>query len=194
MIDKNDVITFFDKCAPTWDDEMIRDDAIISTILDNAGVGKDMDILDVACGTGVLFDDYLGRGVSSVTGIDISSEMAKRAGAKYSDPRVKVICGDILTVSPSDQYDVVMVYNAFPHFPDPEALIKKLCQLTKPGGRVSIAHGMSREKINAHHSGSAKHVSNGLLSVEELRDMMSRYLDVDIVISDSLMYQVCGTK
>ena len=72
-MDKKDVIAFFDRCAPTWDAEMIKSDAIIGKILDNAEVGPEMDVLDVACGTGVLFDYYLQRDVASVTGIDISN-------------------------------------------------------------------------------------------------------------------------
>ena len=33
---KQDVIAFFDRCAPTWDAEMIKSDSIINTILSNA--------------------------------------------------------------------------------------------------------------------------------------------------------------
>ena len=83
FMEKKDIIEFFDKCAPWWDADMIRSDAIIQRILDNAGIGKDMDVLDVACGTGVMFDYYLDRNVASVTGIDISPEMAKIAQRKY---------------------------------------------------------------------------------------------------------------
>ena len=54
-MEKKDVIEFFDRCAPTWDAEMMKDDEIIGAILDNAEVGEGMDVLDVACGTGVLF-------------------------------------------------------------------------------------------------------------------------------------------
>jgi demethylmenaquinone methyltransferase/2-methoxy-6-polyprenyl-1,4-benzoquinol methylase len=35
---------------------MIKSDVIIGKILDNVEVGAGMDILDVACGTGVMFD------------------------------------------------------------------------------------------------------------------------------------------
>ena len=77
-MNKQDVIAFFDRCAPAWDAEMIKSDEIIGTILDNAEVAAGMDILDVACGTGVMFDYYLKRGAASVTGIDISPEMAGR--------------------------------------------------------------------------------------------------------------------
>ena len=75
---------------------MIKSDVIIGKILDNAEVGEGMDILDVACGTGVMFDYYLQRGVASVTGIDIAPEMAKIAAQKYADEnKVQVLCGDV---------------------------------------------------------------------------------------------------
>jgi ubiquinone/menaquinone biosynthesis C-methylase UbiE len=38
---------------------MVKNDAIIGRILDNAEVGPGMDVLDVACGTGVMFDYYV---------------------------------------------------------------------------------------------------------------------------------------
>ena len=58
-MNKRDIIEFFDRCAPNWDADMIKSDAIIGKILDNAEVGAGMDILDVACGTGVMFDYHL---------------------------------------------------------------------------------------------------------------------------------------
>ena len=75
-MNKQDVIEFFDRCAPSWDADMIKNDVTIGKILDNAEIEAGQDILDVACGTGVMFPYYLLRGVASVTGIDISPEMA----------------------------------------------------------------------------------------------------------------------
>ena len=49
FMEKRDIIEFFDRCAPTWDAEMIKNDVTIGKILDNAEVGAGMDILDVAC-------------------------------------------------------------------------------------------------------------------------------------------------
>ena len=54
-MNKTDVIEFFDRCAPSWDADMIKNDTIIGKILDNAEVEAGQDILDVACGTGVMF-------------------------------------------------------------------------------------------------------------------------------------------
>ena len=194
-MDKKDIIEFFDRCASTWDADMIKNDAIIGRILDNADVGADMDILDVACGTGVMFDYYLERNVASVTGIDISPEMAKIADVKYaSNEKVQVICGDVEEYAFGRKFDRIVVYNAFPHFPYPKRLIKILAGLLKEDGRLTVAHGMSREAIDNHHSGAASKVSNGLMSAESLKRIFDARLRVEVVISNDYMYQVSGVK
>ena len=54
-MNKSDVIEFFDRCAPFWDEEMVRNETVIAEILDCGGIRPGRDVLDVACGTGVLF-------------------------------------------------------------------------------------------------------------------------------------------
>lgn len=192
---KNDIINFFNECACHWDENMIRNDDVINTILDNAGVCEGKDILDVACGTGVLFPDYISRNAASVTGIDISPKMAEIAEKKFSKmDNIRVICGDVEEMKNDRLYDCIMVYNAFPHFPDPDALIKKLSSMVKPGAAVTVAHGMSRKAIDKHHSGSAHKVSKGLMSEDDLAAIFEKYLKVTVKISNDNMYQVTGIK
>lgn len=191
-MEQQDVIRFFDRCAPSWDADLVRNEAVISAILDNAGICASMDVLDVACGTGVLFPDYLGRGVASLTAIDLSPEMAKLAQQKF--PQVKVLCGDAEQTDFGRCFDAVMIYNAFPHFPEPARLIECLAKWVKPGGRLSVAHGMSREKLVQHHAGSASRVSIDLLEAHELAKLFAPWFDVDVMISSDRMYQVCGKK
>lgn len=192
---KQEIIDFFDRCAPTWDAEMVQNEEIIGAILDNAEVEAGCDVLDVACGTGVLFPYYLKRNVASVTGIDISPEMAKRAAEKFAgEPKIQVICGDVEEMTFDRKFDRIVVYNALPHFPNPKHLIKTLAALLKEGGRLTIAHGASRETIDAHHKGSASKVSNGLMYAEELVRLFDPYFDVEIMISNKRMYQVSGVK
>jgi len=194
-MEKKDIIEFFDRCASTWDADMIKSDVIIGRILDNAEVAAGMDVLDVACGTGVMFDYYLQRDVASVTGIDIAPEMAKIAAKKYAaDERVQVICGDVEEVSFERKFDRIVVYNAFPHFPYPKRLIKILAGLLKEDGRLTIAHGASRETIDNHHNGPASKVSNGLMAAESLKRIFDAHFDVEVVISNRHMYQVSGVK
>ena len=191
---QKDVIEFFDRMAPQWDAEMIRSDAIIGKILDGAGVTADCDVLDVACGTGVLFPDYLARNVASVTAVDIAPEMVKIAGSKYPDENITVLCGDVETMAFDKQFDCIMVYNAFPHFPEPARLIETLAGLLKPGGTLTIAHGMSRAAIDHRHEGGASRVSVGLMSEHALAALFRRHLKLTVKISDDTMYQVTGQK
>ena len=191
-MNQQDVIAFFDRLAPGWDADMIKDDKIVHTILENAGIAAGMDVLDVACGTGVLFPDYLQRQVASLTAIDISPEMVKIAKDKF--PQVTVHCGDVLTADLGRKFDAIMVYNAFPHFPDPEALIAKLSGLLNPGGTLTVAHGMSRAAIDRHHEGSASKVSIGLMHEDLLEDLFAKHLTVTVKISNERMYQVTGRK
>ena len=187
---KQDIITFFDNLAPWWDDEQIRSDEIIGKILDGAEVGPGKDVLDVACGTGVLFPDYLARNVKSLTAIDISPEMVRIAREKF--PGITVLCGDVEDMDFGGKFDCIVVYNAFPHFPEPARLVERLSGLLNPGGTLTVAHGMSRAALDAHHSGSASRVSEPLLSEHALAAIFRRHLRLTVKISDDRMYQITG--
>ena len=126
-----------------------------------------------------------------MTGIDISPEMAKIAQRKF--PEVNVICGDVETAEFDKQFDAIMVYNAFPHFPDPARLIEVLAGLVKPGGRLSVAHGMSRAALIRHHERASK-VSIDLLEEQTLAALFAPWFDVDVIISNDRMYQVAGGR
>ena len=191
-MEKKDIIDFFNHVAPQWDADMIRHDDIIAMILDGANVTAGADVLDVACGTGVLFPDYKARNVGSLTGIDISPEMAKIAQEKFPD--VQVICGDVEGAEFGRKFDCILIYNAFPHFPDPEGLIRRLSEFLKPGGTLTVAHGMSRAQIDRHHEGKASKVSMGLIHEDDLANIFAQYLNVTIKVSNDRMYMVSGKK
>lgn len=191
-MNQNEVIEFFDRLAPYWDDGLNKDNKIINTILDNAGVKSGCDVLDVACGTGVLISDYLERSVHSVTGIDISPEMLKIAKQKY--PQAEFILNDAEKTEFDKEFDCIMIFNAFPHFPNPEGIISHLSKFLKSGGTLTVAHDMSREAINHRHEDSASSVSIGLPTTDELAEIFSKYTKVTVKISDENMYQLTGIK
>lgn len=194
-MEKKDIIDFFDRLAPNWDAQQVQKDRIISRILDYCGSVENKDVLDVACGTGILFPFYLERNAASVTGVDISGEMCRIAEKKFScEDKIKIICADINDTEFSGAFDLAMVYNAFPHFVDPEQLMSTVHRSLKEGGRISVAHGLSREAVDKHHNGAACKVSNGLMSADELAELMKPWFDVYLTVSNEEMYQVCGIK
>ena len=191
-MNKDTIKEFFNGFASTWDNEPIADAHIINTILDNADIKESINVLDIGCGTGVMFPFYMERNVKSITAVDLSPEMVKIAKSKF--PQADVICGDAETISFDKQFDVIMIYNAFPHFPSPEKLIENLSKALKSGGRICIAHGMSKKELDEIHMKSAGKVSNILPECDELAEMLKPYFNVDIMISNEKMYQVTGTK
>ena len=190
-MDKKEIIAFFDKLAPGWDNTNQRNEEVISEILFKGGIREGIKVLDVACGTGVLFADYE-KFDADIVGIDISENMVNIARKKF--PEARVICGDATDYSFEDKFDVIMIYNAFPHFDEAEKLIENLSKALKPAGRFSVAHGISEKELEECHSGSAKNVSVPLVKKEVLAEMMKPYFDVDVLISDDRMYMVSGVK
>lgn len=189
---KSEIKAFFDSLAPEWDSNQKRNEEIIDFILAKGGVKKGSRVLDIASGTGVLFEDYLRLGVSSLTGIDISEKMLEIAKKKF--PEVSLILGDAESYSFSEKYDVIMIYNAFPHFPEPIKLFENLSKTLAAGGRLTVAHGISMAEIEKCHSGKASKYSLSLPSAEILAEMMTPFVKVDIVISDENMYMVSGVS
>lgn len=184
--------SFFDRRAETWDETLQHDSTLIGEILDHAGVGAGQHVLDVACGTGVLFPDYQARQVTSLTAIDLSPEMARRAQAKW--PEAQVLCGDAGTTNFDRVFDAIVIYNAFPHFAQPEQLLANLKKYVRPGGTVTVAHGMSRAALQAHHARCAQQVSLELPEIDTLAKLFARYFTVEYTISDDSRYQIVGRR
>ena len=168
-MNKTDIENFFDKCAPSWDANMIKSDAKMNEILDFAGVTSGKTVLDIACGTGVMFDYYLERGASKITGVDISGNMVEIAQKKYADNDVvSVIKADAEVMALGEKYDCCVVFNAFPHFCNKAALIENLARHISDGGTLTVAHDRGVDELNKHHEAVPSSVSCGMTSDTDL--------------------------
>ena len=193
-MDKKEVAAFFDRLAPHWEEHSRPEGAVLEKILDLARLAPGEDVLDVACGIGVMFPHYLARGAASVTGIDLSREMIRRAEAIYADhPRVRVVWGDAETADLKRTFDAAVIHNALPHFDDPRALLAAMARFVRPGGRLTVAHSAGREAINACHHG-AERVSRGLMPAEELAELFAPWFTVETLVDDESMYLVTGVR
>lgn len=192
-MNKSDVIAFFDSQAGNWDAEMIKCQEKIDTILDAAEVTEGKTVLDVACGTGVLFPDYIKRNVRKCVGIDISPVMIETAKSKFGGIKnIELVCADAENLVFAREFDCVVVYNAFPHFVDREQLFESLAGCLKNCGRLTVAHGMGREELTRLHSERAESVSAILPDTDEMAKLMSKYFSVDVTVSTAGIYIVSG--
>lgn len=195
MIDEKEVIIFFDRLASSWDEEIVKDADKIGRIVDAAEIKEGSRILDVACGTGVLIPDYLARNVARVVAFDISPNMIATARSKFEDQtKVEFQCTDVAGLVLKEEVDSVMIYNAFPHFAKPKEMIAQLAQKVRIGGRLTVAHDMGIEQLNAHHELRAMHVSVGLITTEEMAKLFEPYFEVTYEVSEEDIYIVSGVR
>ncbi len=150
-------VEYFDAIAPRW--ESIVDSGRIrqrlSPVLNHLGIGADEQILDVGCGTGILTSLLLPRlsPRGRVSAVDFSGAMLDLAREKVSDGRVTWIPADVSALPlPGECIDRVIAFSTWPHFPDPDAVIRELRRVLRPGGRLHVIHIDSRATINAIHT------------------------------------------
>lgn len=148
---------------------------IIERILEQAEIGPGMEVLYAACGNGALLPHFQILNVSSVTAVDTDPEI------EYSIPSNTVILqGDVETMAFEQKFDRIVVLNALPRFPYPRRLIKRLTALLKDGGILTVAQ--------------TPDCMENVMPVEELKKLFDKYYNVELMIHNRWMYQVCGMK
>ncbi len=186
---KAEVIALFDGLSAHWDDISHSDNSLVQTLLDTAGIKKGKRVLEVGCGTGSLISDILNRDSSDVTGVDFSPEMILLAQGKFQgDPRVNIMCADIMETHFSKKFDCIIVHDTIPYFDDIDALIKHLGHQLIPFGSLCFFQSSSRQEWNK------KNPEYPLLSEIDLASIMSETFLVKSAISDSEKYFVTGVK
>jgi len=98
-------------------------------------------VLDVGCGTGNGLRLWREVGVGSFEGIDISKTAIDAARAAYADvPDTRFTTASIGSYDAQGRtFDVVLATEVLYLVSDPEADVKKMRALTKPGGHLVIS-------------------------------------------------------
>ncbi len=120
-------------------------------VLDAAGVRSGSRVLDVACGTGVLAREALGRvgATGAVTGIDVDGGML--AVAESIGPGVSWIESNACDLPFDDnEFDAVVSQFGLMFFPDRAQAIHEMLRCAKPGARVVVAVWDALERSEAY--------------------------------------------
>ncbi|MGP1598701.1 class I SAM-dependent methyltransferase [Peptoanaerobacter stomatis] len=188
----NDIKEFFNIKASNWDNESKADDNLLKAIFEITGIKNNMKVLDIGCGTGVLFGSLLKYVPSEIVGVDISDKMLEIARKKYGHfDNIKFKNMDVLELDEND-FDIVYIYNAYPHIMDVEKLKSKLKQICKSGARIVIVHGMSRNFIENIHKNVGNNISRTLRDVKTETKFWDDVLDIDIAIDTDKFYMLSG--
>lgn len=192
-LDKDTIINFFNEKSFSWDIENTVDYNILDLIFDNGSFINNKSLLDIGCGTGILFDYYLAHNASSITGIDLSNNMIDRAKEKY--PNIELVCADACSVSLDKQYDLIVIYNTLPHIYNIYRLFDNCKKHLKIGGYIIVAFGQCMKETNNIHNSLKERVSNPLMPIEDLANIMANYFSVVNCISNNDRYEIiCVNK
>ena len=100
---------------------------------------RDKTVLDFGCGSGTEAAEMAEHGARRVIGIDIDDESLERARAQALARGV----ADRTTFAndTNEAVDVITSLDAFEHFQDPDAILRKMASVLKPGGEVLASFG-----------------------------------------------------
>lgn len=114
----------------------------IKLLVDMCRLKGDEDVLDVACGPGLVacaFAPY----AKHVTGIDITPKMIEEASARQKAHGLANMhwqIGDSTQLPFEDEaFSVVLTRYSFHHLLDPRAALSEMLRVCKPGGMVLVA-------------------------------------------------------
>lgn len=103
-------------------------------------VTKDMKVLDVACGPGIVACE-LARVGAEVTGIDLTPAMIEQARLRADRENVRVAyhLGNALHLPfQADSFDRVVTRYSFHHMQDPGKVLAEMVRVCRPGGRIIV--------------------------------------------------------
>ena len=109
-------------------------------MINAAKIRSGYDVLDVACGTGVLARDiypHVGR-AGSVTGLDVNDGML--AVARKSEPEIEWIADKAEQLPfEDDRFDAVVSQFGMMFFEDRNAAVAEMVRVLKPGQQLAVA-------------------------------------------------------
>jgi ubiquinone/menaquinone biosynthesis C-methylase UbiE len=113
----------------------------VDSLLDAARLSRGEDLLDIACGTGIVARvarRRLGAG-SRIVGVDLSPLMIAHASVVAPDIDLRQGSADELPVAADETFDVVTCQQGLQFFPDKPKAVSEMRRVMKPNGRVAIA-------------------------------------------------------
>ena len=189
----NQTKEFFDALAPKWDEGQEAKEGFILSLLRQIGIQKGDRVLDLACGTGVITEHLHDLSGEDVLGLDLSSKMIEIAKKKYEGKGwAHFEEGDFLSWGKEERFDVIVLYNAYPHFLDPKRLSACLAKHLKDGGKFAIVHSLGRKKLDEHHANIPGNISRSLLPPKEEASFFRGDFDVFLQKEGEDFYLLAG--
>ncbi|QWV96384.1 methyltransferase domain-containing protein [Geomonas nitrogeniifigens] len=114
----------------------------LQALVELSGVGERDEVLDVACGPGMVACAFARR-ARQVTGVDITPAMIEQARQRQAEQQLANLTWDIGTAVPlpypDDSFSLVLTRYSFHHLLDPQGALAEMIRVCRPGGAVMVA-------------------------------------------------------
>ena len=143
----NDVIGHYNLLVNEGNDPLFDSEALCEymdkwdgqNFIDKMKLDKTKSVLEIGVGTGRLAV-RVAPVCKHFTGVDISSETAKRAEENLKEfDDVKIICDDFLSAEFNEKFDVVYSSLTFMHIEEKQRAVNKIFSLLENGGRFVLS-------------------------------------------------------
>jgi SAM-dependent methyltransferase len=145
---------FFACRAATWDAKFGDDLPRYAAAVAGAGIAEGGVVVDVGCGTGRALRPlrHATGPAGTVIAIDVTAEMLSHARPAALEASAALVLADARSLPLADaSADAVFAAGLINHLPDPEAGLRELARVTRPGGRLVLFHPSGRAALAARH-------------------------------------------
>jgi ubiquinone/menaquinone biosynthesis C-methylase UbiE len=127
-----------------------RDTDLLALMVDCSAVSANDIVLDVACGPGIVSCYFAGH-ARHVTGLDIVPAMIERAERLAAERNVENVTWKLAPVTelpfPPASFDCVVTRFSLHHFLQPQAALREMKRVAKPGGTVVVCDVAPRPEV-----------------------------------------------
>lgn len=143
---KREVMRNYDHLATVYDAQYAGEqNEKMKTALRSVHIKDDGYVLDLGCGTGLLFE-HIGNRAKLLVGLDVSTKIlkaAKNRGKRF--PNVVILRADAdLTPFPNDIFDAVFAITLLQNMPDPLSTLQEMRRISKHHAFIAIT-GLKKE-------------------------------------------------
>lgn len=177
---------YFDALSYRWKAKASSDSNKISRLLSRLDWQRCQRLMDVGCGTGVLFPHlkHLMRADAIIFAVDFAEKMIQEAArTKYSG--IELLCGCTRYLPFRDStLDRIIAFQVMPHVQGKEKALQEYWRILRPYGDLVIMHIHGSSEINAIHETVGGLVQNHTLPPAQQMILMLK--QANFLISDAV--------
>ncbi|MGW0860272.1 class I SAM-dependent methyltransferase [Streptomyces sp. NPDC002690] len=173
--ERTHVRDFFTERAAGWDSRFAGDGPAYASAVSLLGLRPGDAVLDAGCGTGralPVLREAVGPS-GTVLGADLTPAMLREAVRARRDRYAALLLADVAHVPLREAaLDAVFGAGLVSHLARPEAGLRELARVVRPGGRLALFHPIGRAALAARHGRAL--TEDDLRAEPNLRSLLAR--------------------